>query len=58
MAIIGLTPARIANPEARIGAEPDEGLLADADEAAIARQQVPALRQRDHREQEEQVLQE
>ena len=32
--------------EERVAAEPDEGLLADRDEAGIAGEQVPVLRQR------------
>ena len=42
--------------EQEVAAEPDEGLLADRDQAGIAREQVPALRQRQHVEQEDQVL--
>ena len=42
--------------EQEVAAEPDEGLLADRDQAGIACEQVPALRQRQHVKQEDQVL--
>ena len=40
----------------KVAAKPDESLLADRDQAGVAREQVPALRQRKHVEQEDQVL--
>ena len=42
--------------EQQIAAEPDEGLLADGDEAGVARKQVPVLGQRQHGEDEDQVV--
>ena len=42
--------------EHRIGADADEGLLADRDQPGIAGEQVPELRQRQHGQDEEQVL--
>ena len=42
--------------EQAVGAEPDEGLLADRDQSGEAGEQVPVLRQAQHGEHEEQVL--
>ena len=42
--------------EHRIGAEADEGLLADRDQPGITGKQVPVLRQHQHGEDEEQIL--
>ena len=57
MAISGSKPTDERRGEQRVGAEPDEGLLADRDQPGIAGEQVPVLRQRQHGEHEEQVLQ-
>jgi hypothetical protein len=40
-----------------VGAETDKGLLADGDQPCEARKQVPVLREAEHGEHEEQVLQ-
>ena len=42
--------------EQAVGAEPDKGLLADRDQPGKAGEQVPVLRQAQHGEHEEQVL--
>ncbi len=43
-------------PEQAVGAEADEGLLADRHQPGKAGEQVPVLRQAEHGEHEEQVL--
>ena len=58
---MGMASKRIDAAEQRereqeVAAEPDKGLLADRDQAGIACEQVPALRERQHVEQEDQVL--
>ena len=52
----GIEAAEQREREQEIAAEPDKGLLADRDQAGIAREQIPALRERQHVEQEDQVL--
>ena len=42
--------------EQEVAAEPDKGLLADRNQAGVACEQIPALRERQHVEQEDQVL--
>ena len=42
--------------EQGVAAQTDERLLADRHQAGVARQQVPVLRQREHRQHEEQIL--
>jgi len=52
----GIDPQQGDDPKQRVGAEPDERLLSNRDQPAPPGKHVPELREREHRKDEDEIL--